>query len=160
MTKELVEEIIEAVPVSELLDDLSRAELIKSIHLNVAYVFRGDVCQSLLKEVGRLREICSRQIEHGTGKSIDVEPCEYFMTQDLNDEIKDGPMQFIIWDRSKQKIIAGFRFIPHEDYVIVIDKKFTLPGERIDWEWVFGELNVVKDDDSGLETYIAPALFR
>ena len=69
---------------------------------NQIYIFNGNDCPALLREVGRLRELTFRQAGGGTGKELDL------------DAYDSGPrpyMQLVVWSPADQEIVGGYRFI-------------------------------------------------
>lgn len=73
---------------------------------NEIYIFKGDEKPSLMKEVGRLREVSFRAAGGGTGKPLDV------------DEFDSGPYsysQLIVWDPSENAIVGGYRVVLCKD---------------------------------------------
>lgn len=93
--------------------NLLEAELNESTFLrntnngrNKIYVFTAHESPSLMREVGRLREITFRDAGGGTGKSVDID--EY--------DIMEVPFhQLIVWDPIEKEISGGYRFIHGRD---------------------------------------------
>ena len=56
---------------------------------NEIYIFSAAECPSLMREIGRLREIAFRGAGGGTGKELDI---------DAEDLAEDGYYQLIVWD--------------------------------------------------------------
>jgi len=69
---------------------------------NEIYIFSAAECPSLMREIGRLREIAFRGAGGGTGKELDI---------DAEDLAEDGYYQLIVWDPAAEEIVGGFRFI-------------------------------------------------
>lgn len=69
---------------------------------NEIYIFSAAECPSLMREVGRLREIAFRGAGGGTGMETDI---------DEEDTAGDGYYQLIVWDPDAEEIIGGYRFI-------------------------------------------------
>ena len=55
---------------------------------NEIYIFSAAECPSLMREIGRLREIAFRGAGGGTGKELDI---------DAEDLAEDGYYQLIVW---------------------------------------------------------------
>ena len=70
--------------------------------LRVMYIFSAAECPSLMREIGRLREIAFRGAGGGTGKELDI---------DAEDLAEDGYYQLIVWDPAAEEIVGGYRFI-------------------------------------------------
>ena len=69
---------------------------------NEIYIFSAAECPSLMREIGRLREIAFRGAGGGTGKELDI---------DAEDLAEDGYYQLIVWDPAAEEIVGGYRFI-------------------------------------------------
>lgn len=98
-----MESLIEKVPTSLLLKELAGDIYVRPTNNvgNEIYIFNGDSCPNLMKELGRLREITFREAGGGTGKSLDI------------DEFDLGPFaydQLIVWNPIDEEIVGGYRF--------------------------------------------------
>jgi hypothetical protein len=85
-----------------LVSDLARAFFLRRTHKagREIYLFRGDDCPMLLREIGRLRELSFRDAGGGTGKELDLDAYDH------------GPQayeQLIVWDPNDEVIVAGYR---------------------------------------------------
>ena len=69
---------------------------------NEIYIFSAAECPSLMREIGRLREVAFRGAGGGTGKELDI---------DAEDLAEDGYYQLIVWDPAAEEIVGGYRFI-------------------------------------------------
>lgn len=58
---------------------------------------------SVMKEIGRLREISFRLGGGGTGKSLDID--------EFDTDPEDPYKQLIVWDPEEQEIIGGYRYL-------------------------------------------------
>ncbi|AHB41138.1 TPA: GNAT family N-acetyltransferase [Patescibacteria group bacterium] len=83
---------------------LLRAELREEFLLKTSnrggfeiYVVTPEQCPSVMKEIGRLREISFRHIKAGTGKSTDIDEFDKYFEQ------------LVIWDPKKHEIAGGYR---------------------------------------------------
>lgn len=96
--------IIDPLPREELISELNRLEKVRNTKRaqNEIYIFDAAEAPSLMREVGRLREVAFRGAGGGTGLEVDI---------DAEDLAKDGYMQLIVWDPSAQQIVGGYRFI-------------------------------------------------
>lgn len=94
------EQIIEAVPVERLEDDLAnlRAESLILSHQNYdVFVAEATEIPHILRELGRLREITFRAEGEGTNRSIDV------------DEYDVHYLHLFAWDKEAKKLIGAYR---------------------------------------------------
>jgi len=66
------------------------------------YIFDGNQCPNLLREVGRLREIAFREAGGGTGLDCDI---------DDFDRLEKPYMQLIVWEPKSEEILGGYRYI-------------------------------------------------
>ncbi len=73
---------------------------------NEIYIFTAAECPALMQEVGRLREESFREAGGGTGNGVDI---------DEADTATNGYIQLIVWDRTEQEIVGGYRFIICQD---------------------------------------------
>ena len=99
--------------------ELIKAELTPSRKLrdtnkrgNEIYIFNGNDCPALLREVGRLREISFRTEGGGSGLSCDL---------DAFDTMEKPYWQLIVWDPDAEAILGGYRYIFGSD--IQLDDK-------------------------------------
>lgn len=97
-------QIIPPVPLSEIEKELDRNLLIHKTRKadNLIYSFTADQAPSLMREVGRLRELSFRSSGGGTGKEIDV---------DELDIVEGGYRQLIVWNPKDKAIVGGYRYI-------------------------------------------------
>ena len=66
------------------------------------YIFNGNECPNLMREVGRLREIVFREAGGGTGLECDVDHYDY---------MEKPYMQLIVWEPKEEAILGGYRYI-------------------------------------------------
>lgn len=76
------------------------------------YIFNGNECPNLMREVGRLREIAFREAGGGTGLDCDVDDYDF---------MEKPYIQLIVWDPSDEEILGGYRYINGPD--IRLDEK-------------------------------------
>ncbi len=102
--------IIEPIARELLLAELTEVRKVRNTNKgdNEIYIFSAAECPALMREVGRLREESFREAGGGTGNEIDV---------DHADTVQNGYLQLIVWDRTAQEIVGGYRFIICEDSV-------------------------------------------
>lgn len=98
-----MESIIEKVERELLLSELTRDNFIRPTNNggNEVYIFNGDTCPNLMREVARLRELSFRLAGGGTGRSMDCD--EY-------DSGSYAYQQLIVWNPIDQEIIGGYRY--------------------------------------------------
>lgn len=76
------------------------------------YIFDGNQCPNLMREVGRLREIAFREAGGGTGLDCDIDAFD----------ILDKPyMQLIVWEPQTEEILGGYRYIYGPDIAFDAD---------------------------------------
>lgn len=98
-----MEPIIEKVATQLLLDELTDKFFIRPTNNvgNEIYIFNGDQCPNLMRELARLRELTFRAAGGGTGASLD------------RDEFDTGPFaydQLIVWNPQDREIVGGYRY--------------------------------------------------
>jgi hypothetical protein len=100
-----MEPLGEAVPVTELITELSRVGILRKTNNanNEVYLFDHRDSTLLMHELGRIRELTFRHAGGGTGKALDLD--EYDLDPDHPQK------QLIIWDPDNREIIGGYRFI-------------------------------------------------
>jgi hypothetical protein len=100
-----MEPLGEAVPVEELMAELSRIGMLRKTNnaSNEVYLFDHHSSSILMHELGRIRELTFRHAGGGTGKALDLD--EYDLDPDHPQK------QLIIWDSDNREIIGGYRFI-------------------------------------------------
>lgn len=64
---------------------------------NVVYHARAGQIPSVLREIGRLREVTFRATGEGTGKSIDLDPFDY------------DYVHLFLWDRKGRRVVGAYR---------------------------------------------------
>ena len=69
---------------------------------NEIYVIDYKSAPSVMREIGRLREVAFRDAGGGTGAEIDID--EY-------DLVDDGYKQLVVWDSEDKEIVGGYRYI-------------------------------------------------
>jgi hypothetical protein len=118
MSHDAMEPLSEAVPVDELVAELSRIGYLRKTNNanNEVYLFDNRTSPLLMHEIGRIRELTFRHAGGGTGKALDLD--EY----DLNPDYPQK--QLIIWDPDNREIIGGYRFIfpEHKEKNFSVDR--------------------------------------
>lgn len=105
----MMQPIIDPVPVEELEAELrSGCEFLRQANKggNVIYVADGRRAPSVMREIGRLREIAFRSAGGGTGKDCDI---------DEFDLMEPPCRQLIVWDPENRMILGGYRYIIGRD---------------------------------------------
>lgn len=100
-----METIIEAVPASEIIKELTEERFVRKTNFghNEIYVINAHNAPNTMREIGRLRELAFRESGGGTGKSIDID--EFDTRENAYFE------QLIVWDPIEKEILGGYRFI-------------------------------------------------
>lgn len=98
-----MQEIIPAVPRTELEAELTEKKFIRMTHNagNELYIITHQDSPRLMQEIGRLRELTFRAAGGGTGQSVDI---------DEWDTSDDPYKQLIVWDPDKREILGGYRY--------------------------------------------------
>ncbi|MFA8451411.1 MAG: lysophospholipid acyltransferase family protein [Bacteroidales bacterium] len=95
------ETLVDAVPQEEILKEVEQLQKDKHclFELNNVSVFcaPSKKIPSVMREIGRLRELTFREIGEGTNKSIDLDKYDSYYEQ------------LFIWDGENQKIVGGYR---------------------------------------------------
>ena len=99
-----MEPIIDKIDRNLLKQELTPRHFVRFTNsgINEIYIFNGNAAPSLMRELGRLRELSFRKAGGGTGKSLDV---------DEFDTGKYAYNQLIVWNPVDEEIIGGYRFI-------------------------------------------------
>ena len=100
----MLEEIIAPIPVEQLKAELNNARLLRHARKGGTdiYIFTAHQCPTLMKEVGRLREIAFREAGGGSGLACDI---------DEFDTMEEPYWQLIVWDPKDEQILGGYRYI-------------------------------------------------
>ena len=72
---------------------------------NVVYIARAANMPSVLRELGRLREITFRAVGEGTGREIDLDPFDQHY------------LHLFIWNRAKREIVGAYRLGPGDEII-------------------------------------------
>jgi hypothetical protein len=88
---------------------------------NLIYMFSGEDCPNLLREVGRLREITFRDAGGGTGLEVDI---------DEFDVGKNAFQQLIVWNPNDREIVGGYR-VAHGRRLVDNSGKVHSPTEDL-----------------------------
>lgn len=99
-----MKEIIAPVPKSEIIAELTPEKLLRKTNKggNEIYVITAHDSPSVLKEIGRLRELTFRNAGGGTGEETDI---------DIYDTAEIPYKQLIVWDPDSLEILGGYRYI-------------------------------------------------
>lgn len=96
--------IIPPVEKGLLLEELRRArEITEASHGSIKVYCIDSAFPSLLREIGRLREIAFRAGGGGTGKDVDLDS--------FDTEPYLGFKQLFAWDSEEEAIVGGYRFV-------------------------------------------------
>lgn len=102
------EPIIDPVDTKEIEAELTRDRLLRKTNKggNEIYVVDAHNAPSVMKEVGRLREIAFRHGGGGTGKACDIDEFDIMATP---------CRQLIVWDPDDKLILGGYRVLAGRD---------------------------------------------
>ncbi len=110
MEQEIIRPIDKEVLKSELTPERQLRMTNKSN--NEIYIIDAHNAPSVLREIGRLREIVFREAGGGTGKPLDL---------DEFDTMENCYKQLIVWNPEAEEIIGGYRYILGKD--VDVDEK-------------------------------------
>ena len=118
-----MEKIISPVDRDLLLAELTQDRFVRKTNNgnNIIYMFSGEECPNLLREVGRLREITFRDAGGGTGLSLDI---------DEFDTGKRAFRQLIVWNPKEKEIVGGYR-VGHGKQLVDESGKIHSPTEEL-----------------------------
>ncbi len=94
------EPIVPAIDSEVMIEEIDCLPSHQKLHTNgnyEVYYARARQIPSILREIGRLREISFRDVGEGTGKSIDL------------DRFDPHYLQLFIWDREAGRIVGAYR---------------------------------------------------
>ncbi|MDE6503084.1 MAG: GNAT family N-acetyltransferase, partial [Muribaculaceae bacterium] len=99
-----MDQIIDPVSTEEIESELTPDRLLRKTNKagNEIYVVDAHTAPSVMREIGRLREIAFRAGGGGTGKSYDV---------DEFDVMERPCHQLIVWDPDSRMILGGYRYL-------------------------------------------------
>lgn len=103
-----MEKIALKTPSGEIVKELTRERFLRKTNNgnNEVYIFTSHDSETLMTEVGRLRELTFRSAGGGTGKSLDLDDYDFS---------ESAPhQQLIVWDPDNLEIIGGYRFFIHD----------------------------------------------
>lgn len=100
--------IIDPVDKSTLVSELTPERLLRPSNKggNEVYVVTASEAPSVMREIGRLREIAFRDGGGGTGLACDI---------DSFDLMEPPCRQLLVWDPRDREILGGYRFLLGED---------------------------------------------
>ncbi len=88
------------VPSDILAEELSRLPASQTLHVSGDYrvlLVRGAQVPSVMREIGRLREVSFRAVGEGTGKALDI------------DVYDDWYLQLLVWHQSQRQVLGAYR---------------------------------------------------
>jgi hypothetical protein len=99
-----MKDIIPPASTDEIISELTPDKLMRKTNKggNEIYIVSHHDSPTVVREIGRLREITFRDAGGGTGEEMDIDPFD----------ISEVPYkQLIVWDPDAMEIIGGYRFI-------------------------------------------------
>jgi hypothetical protein len=101
----MMKDIIAPVPVEAIMDELTVDKFFRKTNNggNEIYVLTAHDSPSIMREIGRLREISFRNAGGGTGLDCDI---DVFDTREDN-----FFFQLIVWNPADRVIVGGYRFL-------------------------------------------------
>jgi len=119
-----METIISPVDTKLLLDELTDTKFVRDTNngRNKIYIFHAEDSPSLMREVGRLREITFRDSGGGTGKACDID--DFDMEKGLFD-------QLIVWNPEDKEIVGGYRLALGKNIKVDPDGNVHSPTARL-----------------------------
>jgi len=78
-------------------EGLPREQLLLESEGYEVFFARSDQIPRLLREIGRLREVCFRQVGEGTGKSLDLDRFDRYYTH------------LFLWNREQKEVVGAYR---------------------------------------------------
>lgn len=101
----MMKDIIAPVPVEAIMDELTQEKFFRKTNNggNEIYVLTAHESPNIMREIGRLREICFRDSGGGTGLDCDI---DVFDTREEN-----FFYQLIVWNPVDRAIVGGYRFL-------------------------------------------------
>ena len=79
------------------IDRLPESQVLVRSRKEVVYQAEADQIPSVLREIGRLREITFRQVGEGTGKDLDIDVYDSYYTH------------LVLWDESARQLVGSYR---------------------------------------------------
>src|SRR5438445_11450783 len=98
-----MQDIIGKIPREAILAELTRERYLRKTNNgnNEIYIIIHQNSPSVMKEIGRLRELTFRHAGGGTGKEIDID--EY--------DISQHPyQQLLVWNPEDKEIVGAYRY--------------------------------------------------
>lgn len=111
-----MDQIIDPVSTEEIESELTSDRLLRKTNKagNEIYVVDAHTAPSVMREIGRLREIAFRAGGGGTGKSYDIDEFD----------VMDRPChQLIVWDPDSRMILGGYRYLSGREMTFDSDGK-------------------------------------
>ncbi len=96
--------VVDPVPAGDLLSELTRERFVRHVNngSNEVYVVTHLDSPSVMREIGRLRELSFRAAGGGTGRAMDI---------DDYDTAESPYKQLIVWNPEAREIVGGYRYI-------------------------------------------------
>ncbi|MCX6257009.1 MAG: GNAT family N-acetyltransferase [Bacteroidia bacterium] len=116
--------IISPVPKELLETELTDDKFVRPTNniSNRIYIISGNDSPSVMREIGRLRELTFRNAGGGSGNEIDVDEFDYG---------DHAYQQLIVWNPKEKEIVGGYRFIKCRHAAIDKDGKPILATSEL-----------------------------
>lgn len=99
---DVIDPISKQALIDEIADLPDEQGLLTQGEFSVFYM-RQPQCPSLMRELGRLRELTFREVGEGTGLSCDIDRFDAYY------------LQLVVWNRDKHEVVGGYRLGPTDE---------------------------------------------
>lgn len=130
---DVIESVTKQTLVDEIADLPDDQTLLRQNEFDVFYM-RKPQCPSLMRELGRLRELTFREVGEGTGLPLDI------------DRFDDYYLQLVVWNSEKHEVVGGYRLGPTDEIL----PKFGKDGLYTNTLFKFRK-NLLRQIDPALE---------
>lgn len=116
--------VIDPVDKKLLREEFAQAPVLKEASRGNAVMHLVD-CHypSILREVGRIREMAFRRLGAGTGKDTDLDRF------DLDPAL--GFQQLVLWDQEEEEVMGGYRVVTGDRWTLDASGQPDLPSARL-----------------------------
>lgn len=116
--------IIPPVDKDLILKELTEDKFLRETNFggNLLYSINCHNSPNTLREIGRIRELTFRNAGGGTGKELDI---------DDYDTAENPYQQLIVWDKKREEILGGYRYILCSNAMRDKDGNYDLATKRL-----------------------------